>query len=168
MSSHHVAVARHTSFAAVFSSLEGLATRVMKLSRQLRSRKKKKATAAPASSSSSRARTSGGSLTPSATSPADEEAGAGGLSAGGDDDDNDDDDDDGGVEGAAGVPTEESPPGGGSGESGFPGAIVKSWWRSRYPYEGAAGFGLMREEMLIKSNAQQVPTLCGRPRVSVG
>ncbi|CAM9805397.1 unnamed protein product, partial [Hapterophycus canaliculatus] len=39
---------------------------------------------------------------------------------------------------------------------GFPGSIVKSWWRSRYPYEGAAGFGLMREEMLIKSNAQQV------------
>lgn len=52
-----------------------------------------------------------------------------------------------------GVPTEEE---GRSKGSGFPGTIIKSWWKSRYPYEGAAGFGLMREEMLIKSNAQQV------------
>ena len=82
------------------------------------------------------------------------------LGGGGDDDDDDGggggDDDDSGGEGAGGVPTEETPPGGPPGDSGFPGAIVKNWWRSRYPYEGAAGFGLMREEMLIKSNAQQV------------
>eukprot|EP00903_Cladosiphon_okamuranus_P007648 g7416.t2 len=146
--------------------LETLATRVMKLSRQLRSRKKKKPAAAStsssssSSSSSSRARTTSGSPTPAVPSPVADEEAAVGLGGGADDDDDedddDDDDDDIGVEGAGGVPTEESPSGGASGDSGFPGAIVKSWWRSRYPYEGAAGFGLMREEMLIKSNAQQI------------
>lgn len=78
-----------------------------------------------------------------------------GLGGGGGDDGDDDGEDDSGGEGG-GVPTEEAPPGGAPSDSGFPGAMVKSWWRSRYPYEGAAGFGLMREEMLIKSNAQQV------------
>lgn len=51
--------------------------------------------------------------------------------------------------------------GGGGGEakvSGLPGNLVKSWWKARSPYEGAAGFALMRQEMLIKSNAQQVPS----------
>ncbi|CAM9341844.1 unnamed protein product, partial [Choristocarpus tenellus] len=52
--------------------------------------------------------------------------------------------------------------GGDGGESGreesygFPGSLVRSWWSARSPYQGAAGFGLMRGEMLIKSNAQQV------------
>lgn len=41
-------------------------------------------------------------------------------------------------------------------DTGFPGSLIKSWWNSRLPYDGAAGFGLMREEMLIKSNARQV------------
>ena len=53
-----------------------------------------------------------------------------------------------------GVPSEEE--GSSPGDAGFPGAMVKGWWRSVRPYTGAAGFGLMREEMLIKSNAQQV------------
>eukprot|EP00752_Nemacystus_decipiens_P002959 g2749.t2 len=150
-------VGNNDRFASVFSSLEALATRVMKLSRQLRSRKKKKPTPASSSSSSSapsRTATSGTDPNSGGSSAADEESGVG-LGGGGGDDDDDDDDDSGG-EGAGGVPTEETPPGGAPGDSGFPGAIVKSWWRSRYPYEGAAGFGLMREEMLIKSNAQQI------------
>lgn len=41
-------------------------------------------------------------------------------------------------------------------EPGFPGSLLRSWWNSWSPYDGAAGFALMREEMLIKSNAQQV------------
>ncbi|CAN0402544.1 unnamed protein product [Ascophyllum nodosum] len=56
---------------------------------------------------------------------------------------------------ALGVPTEEE--GGSPKESIFAGTnLIKSWWNARYPYEGAAGFGLMREEMLIKNNAQQI------------
>ncbi len=127
------------SFAAVFSSLEGLATKMMKLSRELRSRKKKPPPSSSASASAS-------------ASSADEEAGVGLGSGGGGDGGGEEED-------GEGIPTEETAAAGGGGngnDSAFPGSVVRSWWRSRYPYEGAAGFDLMREEMLIKSNAQQV------------
>ncbi|CAN0179894.1 unnamed protein product [Scytosiphon promiscuus] len=115
---------------------------MMKLSRQLRSRKKNKPPAAATAASTG---------APGSSSS----TGAGAASQDDADDDADEEDYD---DGGEGVPTEETAGAGGApGESGgFPGSIVKSWWRSRYPYEGAAGFGLMREEMLIKSNAQQI------------
>lgn len=123
----------------------------MKLARHLRSRKKKKKKRT-ASSSSPGSNPAG--------SAADEEAGGTAAAAPGDEDSSDDDDDGGG---GPGIPTEETGGGGAggaaagnAGESKFPGGIVKSWWQARYPYEGAAGFGLMREEMLIRSNARQV------------
>lgn len=113
----------------------------MKLARQLKSRRKKPVAATNSAAASA---TSG---TPTAGAAADgrsEEEGVGGGEVG-----NDEEDD--------AIPTEEE---GTPKASGFPGSIVKSWWNSRYPYEGAAGFGLMREEMLIKSNAQQVGCFC--------
>ncbi|CAN0471200.1 unnamed protein product, partial [Ectocarpus sp. 8 AP-2014] len=82
-------VRNNDRFAEVFSRLEALATRVMKLSRRLRSRnkKKKKRNAAAAAAAASNP----------AGSAADEEAGvtAAAAAAAGDDDSSDDDDDDG-------------------------------------------------------------------------
>lgn len=107
-------------------SLEGMASKLIKLSRQLRRRKK--------------------NINADNSSEADVAASAAIM-----EDSGLDLEEDGVIE--QGVPTEEE---GRSKGSGFPGTIIKNWWKSRYPYEGAAGFGLMREEMLIKSNAQQV------------
>lgn len=107
-------------------SLEGMVSKLIKLARKLRRRKK----------------------TGNADNPSEADVA---VSATIVEDSGFDIEEDGVIE--QGVPTEEE---GRSKGSVFPGTIIKSWWKSRYPYEGAAGFGLMREEMLVKSNAQQV------------
>lgn len=119
-------------FVSLLGALEAHATELMKLSRQLRSPRKKNA--------------SPSSLNSDATN------GTGvGIDVGSDNAP--------GV-GDEGIPTEEEGPIQAVKEPGLL-ALAKTWWASKYPYEGAAGFGLMREEMLFKANAQQVVTLSG-------
>ena len=118
-------VVRRRISSSVFGSLEGIASKLLRLSRELRRRKNKN------NSNNSLAATAAAATDESGVDL--EEEGANAL----------------------GVPTEEE--GGSPKESIFAGTnLIKSWWNARYPYEGAAGFGLMREEMLIKNNAQQV------------
>lgn len=142
-------------FASTFGDLENRTTVLIRLAKQLRSHRPRSTAGGGTSSTTATAGGGNGGSGTTNNSNSSGEGGAGGLNAEGVDIS--------GLDEEEGEAEGESPGGGGSSTkvSGLPGNLVKSWWKARSPYEGAAGFNLMRQEMLIKTNAQQA-RLVGR------